>query len=236
MTFRKKLLLFFVLLLALPAAAQFNFYVEGAGNLSVISGSKATSTFEITSDNPDYSLFQKEMYKAKYKSGLGGGVVVGVNYFLADNFSLDAGFDFTTASFHQLLTKSTEYSYVSKTNSSQTLPAPPSSSQSMQADNYNMLLLSLPISISYYLVENNLAVGVGVLPGLLLHSSGGMDAASSNLNKTAFGIQIQLRYQVVPQLWLVAGLKEYSTKLYEPKLKQSFSSLRLLKIGLRYDI
>lgn len=111
----------------------------------------------------------------------------------------------------------------------------PLPTRSISNSNHSLFLVSLPLSMSYYFLEKGLSVSLGALPGLLVYSTGGI-GPSTAFNKAHIGIQVQLRYQVYPKIWVMGGFQEYSSKLYDPMLKQSFSNIRLIKLGLKYDI
>lgn len=233
----KKILFIPLILLSLNISAQLKFYVEGSGNFSLISKYYATQISEVeTSDRPRYNLYLSETYGAAYNNKPGGGITAGLQYFFKDeNLSFDAGLDFNNVNFRQTLTTNKYYFYQSTTDLTIENATNPPPGKSEKSDNHSLFLLSVPLSISYYFLENNLSVSLGALPGLVLHSTGG-SGASAAFNKGAVGIQVQLRYQFTPGLWLMGGFQEYSTKLYDPLLKQSFSNLRLMKLGLKYDL
>ncbi len=232
-----KIIAFFpLLLLSFSLSAQFRFFMEASGNVTLITENKVTQLAEITSDRPDYYLFRTSTYGGSYANKPGVGFTAGFQYFFnRENISLDAGIDFNNVNFHQTLSASSSYFYQRKSDyfiDNKGVPLPELSSK---ADNHSLYLASLPVSISYYLLENNLSISLGVIPGLLIYSTGGR-GASADFSKATAGIQVQLRYQVVDKWWIMAGFQEYSTKLYEASLKQSFSNLRLLKLGVKYDI
>lgn len=233
----RKIALFTLLMLSVATYAQLNFFVEGTGNFSLILKSQAELSTEVNSDNPDAYLFKNETFSAKYKNKLGGGVTAGMQYFFeSNNISLDAGLDFNNVNFYQELKVETKYIYRLKSDFSiYDAGNPPLPSITQKESNHSLLILSVPLSISYYFLENNLSASLGALPGYVVYSKGG-SGASADFNKFQVGIQIQLRYQFAPKIWLTGGFQEYSTKLYKPELKQSFSNLRLVKLGIRYDL
>ncbi|MHB9055731.1 MAG: outer membrane beta-barrel protein [Paludibacteraceae bacterium] len=232
----RKVLFIPVFLISLNISAQIRFGVEASGNLSLISNYEATDIIEVTSDRTDSRMFRKETYGADYNNKTGGGIMAGLQYFFnKENISLDAGLDINNINFNQVLTKTASYMYLSNTDYKITEAEFPQTIVSENRDNYSLYLLSLPLSISYYFLDKNLSASVGAIPGILIYSTGG-SGPSADFSKTAVGVQVQLRYQFIPKLWLMAGFQEYSTKLYAPELKQSFSNLRLMKLGLKYDI
>lgn len=99
---------------------------------------------------------------------------------------------------------------------------------------HHLLMIGVPVGLSYYLLEEQLALSVGLMPSFLVFNQGG-DRLSSDLNKFAMATQLQLRYRFIPGWWLTGGYSEYSTKLYKPSLKQSFSSMREIKLGVRRE-
>lgn len=217
--------------------AQVNFFVEASGNASLISEYYATQITETeTSDRQGYYKFLSNTYGGSYNNKLGGGLTAGLQYFVKQgNISLDAAIDFNNVNFYQKLTTSNYYFYQSITDYKIENATNPPASKTEKGDNHSLHLLSLPLSFSYYFLNNDLSVSLGAIPGLLMHSTGG-SGASADFNKTVVGIQVQLRYQVAPKIWMMGGFQEYSSKLYDPMLKQSFSNLRLLKLGLKYDL
>ncbi len=229
----RKIVILSLLIISVYANSQVQFYVEPSVNVALISNSQATQTYEVTSDRPGSQMLRKENYAANYNNKIGGGITAGMNYFFKDNFSFDAGLDFNNINFHQKTRTSISNLYIPNNLSSESTETTPVTTVKSD-DSHNLFLLSLPVSISYYLLENNLSVGVGLLPSLLLHGTGGIGSATE-FNKMQFGVQVQLKYQFMPQWWMVAGFQEYSTKLYKPELKQSFSNLRLMKLGVKYD-
>lgn len=229
----RNFLLISLFIISFSAQAQLNFYVEASGNHALISNSEAKSVSEISSPTPNLKAFRETTYKAEYTNKLGGGLGVGMNYFFKENLSFDAGLDLSNVNFVQK-TKTSSFEYYQPIES-RGAPALPTLPDTEHRDVYSQFRLSLPISLSYYLLENNLAVAIGAMPGILLYNSGGT-GASADFNKAHIGIQVQLRYQLLPKLWLSGGFQEYSTKLYKPELKQSFSNLKLIKLGLKYDI
>lgn len=232
----RKFAIILLLTLTVFANGQIKYFIEASGNVSLISKSVATQTVDVTSDKPDFFKFNKNDYSATYKNKPGGGITAGLQYFFQeDKISLDAGIDINNVNFFQKLKTESYYVYQSSVDYSVTKADNPPPSKTEKEDDHNLLLLSLPLSFSYYFLENNLSVSVGVLPGLLVMSTGGT-GASADFNKTAMGIQVQLRYQFAPKIWVMGGFQEYSSKLYNPLLKQSFSNLRLIKLGLKYDI
>ena len=225
-----------LLLLSFTISAQFKFFVEASGNATLISEYKATQLTELESERTDYKLFMANTYGGSYSNKLGGGLMAGFQYlFNNENISFDAGIDFNNVNFHQTLTTSSSYFYQKNSDFTIIKTETPLPSTTEKGDNHSLFLVSLPLSISYYFLEDNLSVSLGAIPGLLVYSTGG-SGASADFNKAAVGIQVQLRYQVVEKWWLMAGFQEYSTKLYDASLKQSFSNLRLIKLGVKYDI
>lgn len=232
----KKLIFIPVLLISLNISAQLQFFVEASGNFSLISQYKAVQITEVTSDRFDYGMFRTNTYGAGYNNKPGAGLTAGLQYFFTqENISIDAGIDFNNANFHQKLTTETSYFYASKKDNTLVKAENPLPSMTSKADNHSLYMLSLPVSFSYYFLEDKLSVSLGAVPGLLIYNTGG-SGASADFNKATVGIQVQLRYQVAPQWWLMGGFQEYSTKLYDASLKQSFSNLRLMKLGVKYDI
>lgn len=233
----RKILFISLLLMSVNIQAQVSFFVEASGNASLIAEYYATQITEFeNSDRLGYTKFLSNTYGGSYSNKPGAGLTAGLQYFIKQgNISLDAAIDFNNVNFHQTLTTYNYYFYQSTTDykiENATNPAPV---RTEKADNHSQYLLSLPVSFSYYFLEKNLSVSLGLVPGLLVYSTGG-NGASTDFNKTQVGIQVQLRYQFVPQWWLMAGFQEYSTKLYDASLKQSFSNLRLMKLGVKYDI
>lgn len=229
----RKILILSLLIISAFVNAQVKFFIETTGNISLISNSQATHTYEVTSEQPNTKKFQKEKYFAGYNNKVGGGVTAGLNYFFKENFSFDAGLGFNNINFHQKTATSVSNVYI-PTNSNSEPTETTSVTTTKSDDNHSLFLLSLPVSLSYYLLENTLSMGVGLIPSLLIYDSGGIGSAT-DFNKVHLGIQLQLSYEFIPQWWLTAGFQEYSTKLYDPELKTSFSNLRLLKMGLKYD-
>lgn len=230
---RKLFLLSFLLICAF-SNSQINFFVEATGDFSLISASQARKTEEVQSDKPNFKKFQTNEYHASYDNRLGAGIVGGMNYFFKEYFSFDAGLGVDNVNFRQKLRNVNEIIYFhDSANETGFTPSGERIERKSEAA-HNLLLLSVPLSISYYLLENNLSVSVGMLPGFVLLSTGGY-ATSRNFNKFQLGIQVQLKYQIQPQWWIVGGFQEYSTKLYKPELKQSYSNLRKIKLGIKYD-
>ncbi|MFV0390487.1 MAG: outer membrane beta-barrel protein [Paludibacteraceae bacterium] len=228
----KKTLLFILLAFSMHLPAQLKFFVEASPNASLITRNRVTQITELASDRPSYQKFLRGEYGAKYSNKLGGGIAAGIQYvFPEQNISLDAGLAFDNVNFRQEIITETLLYYVSATTNEMDEVIPQITATT---DNHNLFQLSIPLSISYYFLKENLSVGLGVLPGFIVASTGG-SGASSNFNKAQFAIQLQLRYRFAPNWWIVGGFQEYSSKLYKPELKQSFSNLRLLKWGLKCD-
>jgi hypothetical protein len=219
-------------MVSLLANAQFNFFVEGTGNFSLISKSKVVNTYAIPHNHLNFKSYRETTYKADYVNKLGADITLGLNYFFQDNFSFDTGINFKNVNFNQKTSNSSKEFYLPIENGSYpTLPHLPTSELK---DDYSLFLLSVPVSVSYYLLENTLSASLGATPGYLVYSKGG-SGESADFNKFQMGIELQLRYQIAPKIWLTGVFQEYSTKLYKPELKQSFSNLRMLKLGLKYD-
>ncbi len=230
----RKAITIILLTFSLLVNAQLSFSVEGTGSHSLISKSAASSTSEIPYPYKEHKSYRTATYKADYTNRLGAGLTVGLNYFFQENLSLETGINFKNINFSQKTSSSYEAYYLPM-KEGVLYPELPKLPDTETKDNFNLLLLSVPISASYYLLDNKLSASLGILPGYLLYSKGG-SGASSEFNKFQMGIQVQLRYQFAPKIWIVAGFQEYSTKLYKPELKQSFSNLREVQLGLRYDI
>ena len=233
----RKILFISILLMSINLQAQVNFFVEASGNASLISEYYATQITETeNSDRQGYYKFLSNTYGGSYNNKPGTGLTAGLQYFVKQgNISLDAAIDFNNINFYQKLTTSNYYFYQSITDYKIENATNPPASKTEKGDNHSLYLLSLPLSFSYYFLNNDLSVSLGAIPGMLMYSTGG-SGASADFNKFTAGIQVQLRYRVAPQWWLMGGFQEYSTKLYDASLKQSFSNLRMIKLGVKYDI
>ena len=230
----KKIILLSLLIISISTEAQVQFYIEPSANISLISNSQATRTNEVATDRPGNRMVRKENYSAIYTNKVGGGITAGLNYFFKEDFSLDAGLDFNNVNFHQKARTSISHVYMPLNGNAESTETSPVMTVKSD-DSHSLFLLALPVSLSYYLLENDLSVGVGLIPTFLLHGTGGRGSATE-FNKAHLGVHVQLKYQFVPQWCVVAGFQEYSSKLYKPELKQSFSNLRFLKLGVKYNI
>ena len=228
----RKTALLILLIGSFALSAQTKFYIEASGNQSVTLSSRAASTVEVQSDKPAHTMYETKSYLANYNNKMGGGVRGGLNYFFYDYLSLDAALEVTNNNFQQLLTSRTGYFYHKEGEKDQ-IKSDREDIVIATDSNHSMFWVGLPIGMSYYFVENTLAVGVEVTPAYLLGSTGGKGAAR-DFNKTGIAMQLQLRYRIIPNWWVVAGYREFSSKLYKAELKQSFSSLQDVKVGVRY--
>ncbi len=234
MKFLKKSILLLLLLTSIGVQAQIKFHIEPSVNFGLITSSSATSTKEVSSDRPNLKKYQTDANKADYGNMPGAGVHVGHNYFFKEYISLNAGVDFSNINFKQTLNSKTSFFYQQAGNNN-IIETEEGKHSEKSTDLHSLFLLSIPIGASYYLLDNDLSVDIGLLPGVLLGSTGG-SGKSGDFNKLAMGMQLQLKYQFIPHWRIVAGFQEYSTKLYDPALRISYSNIRYLKIGLSYEI
>lgn len=234
MKFLKKSTLLLLLLTSIGVQAQLKYHIEPSVNFGLITNSSATSTKEVSPDRPNLKKYQTDANKAEYGNKPGAGLRIGVNYFFKENFSLNTGVDFSNIYFKQTLNSKTSFFY-QQAGSSNIIETEEGKQSSFSTASHSLFLLSIPIGASYYLLDNDLSVDIGLLPGILLGSTGG-SGKSSAFNKPAMGMQLQLKYQFIPQWRIVAGFQEYSTKLYDPALRVSYSNIRYLKIGLSYEL
>lgn len=222
-----------ILLSVIKLNAQISYYVGGHLSPSMIPNSKLAIQTAKESDKPNYNLFKSEGYMAQYTNGIGFDVFVGANYFIQENLSFDSELLLNNSNYTQQLSVKTQYLYQDISNGKYEEVKDLTNTEST-TDNFNVGFINLPLGVSYYLLDDhNLAVGLGLSPSLLLFAKN-KGIQSTELNRLAMGMYLNLRYEVKRDIWLTINFQENSTKLYKTELKQSFSNLRMLKLGLKY--
>lgn len=227
------LILFFF---SVHLSAQIKYFTEVSGNLSLISNSVFTDFRELKSNKQEFNLIEINDYKATYQNKFGGGIAVGLQYFFNSEISIETALDISAQRLTQELLHTSKNVYIPKTGNEDLHLLPNIIPSALFSKNtYSLMLLSLPISVSYHTLENNLSAGVGFVPAsvLTLKKYG---TKSDNFNPFALGVQIHLRYRFAENTWVTATLQEFTTALYKREEKLSTSENRLLKIGLRYDL
>lgn len=221
-----------LLLVSISTFSQTRFYVGGDFNVSTISDSKFNIRTDLVSDNPNYTYFKSEGYIATYNQQLGLDFYAGLNQAFFSDFSFDIQLGVNNSNFTQTLVSKTKYFLQDKTNGELTEVENLHSTNS-SIDKHYQVYLTMPFGISYYLLEETLAIGMGFTPSFLITSLGAK-SQSTEFNKLAMGMHLNLRYNITNHTWVTLEYQENSTKLYKPELKQSLSSLRHIKLGLRY--
>lgn len=233
---KKSLFLFVIAIFSLHASAQVKFFTEVSGNYSLVSASERTYETELASDIPQYKKMRYDVYSAKYKNKIGGNVMLGAQYFLIPEFSLESGLDFCMINFQQdqTLLSVNFYYPENAVPSLSSSPVPLSPRLTRNVNDFNLFYLNIPISVFYHFLDNKLAAGIGIVPGFFVASKGGY-GANTNFNKSSMAMQVQLRYQFVDRCWITGTFQEYTSYIYPESAKQNFSRNRLIKLGLRYD-
>ena len=231
---RKQLLLLtYSFFLVFGLQAQIHYFVEASGNMSLIPKSEKIIESQST-DASGYTLLSKNTYSESYKNTMGGNVMVGMRYDLKNKFSLESGVELALIRFNRDFNFKHESMYLPVDNV--LMPTPPNNyfNNGLKSD-FSLSYLSIPVSVFYQLLKERLYVGVGVVPGLLVHSSNDLNNTSMLL-KFSLAAQVQASFKMTEKISIIAAFQQYLSPIFIEEFSPNKTKNKLVKLGLRYEI
>ena len=231
---KRLLLLSSSIFLIFNSQAQIHYFVEASGNMSIIPKSEKVIGSQSTDAATTYTLLSQDTYNESYKGKLGGNIQIGMQYDLKNKISLESGLELSMIRFNRDLTLTHQSMYFSASNIF--VPTPPDGYlKSELKGDFSLSYLSIPVSVFYPLLKERLYVGVGVVPGVLIHASNDFND-NSMLSKLNIAALLQARFKMTEKISVVAAFQQSLSPTFKEEFSPNRSKNRLVKLGLRYDI